>query len=65
MTEIVLSVPGISCEHCATAISEEVRGVAGVTAVRVDLAARTVRVVGTDDTAAVRAAIDEAGYEAA
>lgn len=65
MSEIVLSVPRMHCDHCVRAIRQEVGAVAGVTAVHVDLAARTVRVLGTDDTAAVRAAIEEAGYEAA
>jgi Copper chaperone len=65
MSEIVLSVPGMHCDHCAHAISQEVGAVAGVTAVHVDLAAKTVRVHGTGDAAAVRAAIEEAGYEAA
>ena len=65
MNEIVLSVPGISCDHCVTAITGEMRGVPGVTSVDVNLTAKTVRVTGTDDIAAVRAAIDEAGYEAA
>ena len=65
MTELVLSVPGMHCDHCVQAISQEVGKVAGVTEVNVDLAAKTVRVLGTGDTAAVRAAIEEAGYEAA
>jgi copper chaperone len=58
------SVPGISCDHCKHAIETEVGAVAGVTAVEVDVAARSVAVVGGDDTA-IRAAIDEAGYEIA
>jgi copper ion binding protein len=65
MSEIVLSVPGMHCDHCVHAISQEVGAVAGVTAVHVDLVAKTVRVLGTTDAAAVRAAIEEAGYEAA
>ena len=59
------SVPGISCEHCRTAISAEVTRVPGVESVEVDLEAKRVSVTGegvSDD--AVRAAIDEAGYDA-
>ena len=60
------SVPGISCEHCRVAIGGEVSQVAGVTAVDVDLAAKRVTVAGGGfDDAAVRDAIDEAGYDVA
>jgi copper chaperone len=63
---LVLSVPGVSCEHCRTAISKEVGLVTGVEFVDVDLEQKvvTVRGVALDD-GAVRAAIDEAGYEVA
>lgn len=59
------SVPGVSCDHCKHAIETEVAKVAGVAAVVVDVAAKTVAVDGTADDAAVRAAIDEAGYDIA
>lgn len=65
-TEFQHNVPGISCSHCRTAITHEVEAVPGVTAVEVDLDARTVTVRGHDlDDDAVRAAIEEAGYEVA
>jgi copper chaperone len=57
------AVAGMSCQHCVDAVTREVTAVPGVTGVRVDLAAGTVEVAGTADDAAVRAAIDEAGYE--
>jgi copper chaperone CopZ len=64
--ETSYSVPGVSCEHCKTAIRGEVGAVAGVEAVEVDLEAKTVTVRGREvDEAAVRAAIDEAGYDIA
>ncbi|WP_433088062.1 heavy-metal-associated domain-containing protein [Dactylosporangium sp. CA-052675] len=63
MNEILLNVPGITCGHCVAAITASVGRVPGVTEVRVDVAARTVRTLGTADPAAVRAAIDDAGYE--
>jgi copper chaperone len=59
------SVPGISCGHCRVAITGEVSQVAGVSAVDVDLAAKRVTVTGGYDDDAVRAAIDEAGYDVA
>jgi copper chaperone len=64
MEKLRYSVPGISCAHCERAISTEVGKVAGVTAVEVDLDAKTVVVQGSAvEDASVRAAIVEAGYE--
>ncbi len=59
------SVPTISCGHCKAAIESEVATVPGVDAVEVDVASRTVRVDGEASDDAVRAAIDEAGYDVA
>jgi copper chaperone len=54
------------CGHCERAVTEEVSAVAGVTAVDVDLETKLVTVTGSSfDDASVRAAIEEAGYEAA
>jgi copper chaperone len=59
-------VVGMSCDHCRRAIENEVGRVAGVTAVEVDLDGHTVSVHGDAlDEEALRAAIDEAGYEVA
>lgn len=64
--ELTYAVAGMSCSHCEAAITSEVSGVAGVESVDVDLERKLVVVRGDDvDDAAVRAAIDEAGYEAA
>jgi len=57
-------VPAISCDHCKAAIEGEVQTVEGVTAAVVDVGATSVTVSGGDD-AAIRAAIDEAGYDVA
>lgn len=58
------SVPGMSCGHCQMAITGEVSQIAGVTAVDVALDTKTVTVTGTGfNDAAVREAIDEAGYD--
>jgi copper chaperone CopZ len=62
---ITYAVPGISCGHCRTAITNEVQALAGVDSVDVDLEARLVAISGEHlDDAALIAAIDEAGYEA-
>jgi copper chaperone len=63
---ITYSVPAVHCEHCAMSIREEVEEVAGVDDITVDLDAKRVTVTGRDlDDAALRAAIEEAGYRAA
>ncbi|MES1246532.1 MAG: heavy metal-associated domain-containing protein [Actinomycetota bacterium] len=66
MEELTYSVPGMHCAHCERAVSDELSAVAGVSAVEVDLETKRVVVHGEAlDDAALRAAIDEAGYEAA
>lgn len=66
MSTATFTVPGISCSHCAAAISSEVGNVAGVTSVEVDVDAKTVRVEAEPlDKRAIIQAIDEAGYEVA
>ena len=60
------TVPAIHCDHCAMSIREEVSEVEGVESVDVDLGAKIVTVRGSDvSDERVRAAIAEAGYEAA
>ena len=57
-------VTGMTCEHCVASVIEEVREVAGVTDVRVDLADGSLTV--TSDRPLPRgdvaAAVGEAGY---
>jgi copper chaperone CopZ len=66
MTTLTYSVPGVSCAHCQSAITEEVSGVDGVASVDVNLDTKTVTVTGEGlDEAAIVAAIDEAGYDVA
>jgi copper chaperone len=66
MTEITYRVPDMSCDHCKHAVSSELESVAGVESVAVDLDTKLVTVRGDQlDDAALRAAIEEAGYEAA
>jgi copper chaperone CopZ len=66
MTEIAYTVSGMSCAHCEAAVTSELEGVAGVREVDVDLETKRVVVRGDGlDDGALRAAIAEAGYEAA
>jgi copper chaperone len=64
MSQVTYRVDGMSCQHCVNAITAEVGTVPGVAQVVVDLEAGTVAIDGEGlDDAAIRAAIDEAGYE--
>jgi copper chaperone CopZ len=66
MTEKTLKVPDMSCGHCKAAVEGEVGQVPGVEFVEADLDTKLVLVRGEGlDDGALRAAIDEAGYEAA
>jgi len=61
------SVTGMTCAHCVAAVTEEVGGLTGVSAVDVTLNAGGVSTVTVTSSAplpidAVRDAIDEAGY---
>lgn len=64
MVESTYRVEGMSCDHCVGAVRGELGQLPGVHEVDVDLASGRVRVVSEAalDTAAVRAAVDEAGY---
>ncbi|MCH0542654.1 heavy-metal-associated domain-containing protein [Streptomyces sp. MUM 203J] len=61
----VYEVKGMTCGHCEGAVSEEVSALAGVTSVQAVAATGRVTVVSATplDEEAVRAAVDEAGYE--
>jgi copper ion binding protein len=61
---LTFRVPGMTCDHCVRAVTAEVGAIEGVTSVEIDLGTKVVEVTGTDDVGAVRAAVDEAGYEA-
>ncbi len=67
MSSASYTVVGMTCGHCVDAVTEEVSAVPGVTAVDVDLASGglTVTSTGPVDGGAVRAAVEEAGYEVA
>jgi copper chaperone CopZ len=65
MSESVYSVAGMSCGHCESAITKEVTAIPGVTSVTA-VAQTGLLTIASDkplDDDAVRAAVDEAGYE--
>ena len=64
MTTAAYTVSGMTCAHCVASVTEEVREVAGVTAVTVDLASGALTVTSDEplSDADVRSAVEEAGY---
>jgi copper chaperone len=66
MASVTYEVTGMTCEHCSRAVSAELKSVAGVSDVRVDLVpdGRSAVLVVSDAPLAVQtvaAALDEAG----
>jgi copper chaperone len=64
MSTTSYTVIGMTCGHCVSSVTEEVGQVPGVTDVTVDLPSGglTVSSATEVDDAAVRAAVEEAGY---
>jgi copper chaperone len=67
MSTATFTVVGMTCGHCVSAVTEEVTQVPGVSAVDVDLASGGLTVTSDSpvEESAVRAAVEEAGYEVA
>jgi copper chaperone CopZ len=65
MSEAVYTVSGMSCGHCESAITKEVTSLPGVTSVTAVAKTGLLTIASEQplDDAAVRAAVDEAGYE--
>jgi copper chaperone CopZ len=65
MSTATYTVTGMTCGHCVASVTEEVSQIPGVTSVDVDLASGglTVTSAAPVEESAVRAAVEEAGYE--
>lgn len=59
------TVTGMTCGHCTSSVITEVLQVEGVRAADVDLESGTLTVRGDAADAAIRAAVDEAGFAVA
>ncbi|MDQ6606679.1 MAG: cation transporter [Actinomycetota bacterium] len=62
-TEKTYVVEGMTCGHCELSVREEVEEVAGVESAQADRATGRLTVRGDVDEAAVRAAVQAAGFE--
>ena len=60
-----ITVTGMSCEHCEKAVRAEISAIRGVSQVDVDVASGEVKILAepVPDTATLRAAVEEAGYQ--
>jgi copper chaperone CopZ len=56
------TVTGMTCGHCAAAVTGEVESLAGIEAVEVDLASGRMSLRGDASDEAIRGAVEEAGY---
>lgn len=67
MATTTITVTGMTCEHCAASVREELGEVPGVKSVDVDVASGTVTIdsVAPVDAGAIRTAVEEAGYQLA
>jgi copper ion binding protein len=67
MSQATYTVTGMTCGHCVASVTEEISEIDGVTDVAVDLPTGAVTVTSSTpvDSAAVRAAVEEAGYQLA
>jgi len=66
MEEIVLKVEGMSCGHCANAVTGALKALAGTGAVQVDLEGKTVTVEhdpAKNPVDQIKSAITELGYQ--
>jgi copper chaperone len=63
--ETTYLVEGMTCGHCERSVREQVEELAGVESVSVDRTTGRLIVGGDVDAAAIRAAVEAAGYEVA
>lgn len=62
--KMTLEIKGMSCQHCVKRVKESLSSLDGVTQVAVDLPAGKALVEGSAlDGAALRAAVEDAGYD--
>ena len=57
-----LTIEGMMCQHCAAHVNTALNALPGVTAT-VDLDAKTATVTGSADDAALKKAVEDAGYQ--
>jgi len=63
----MITVTGMTCEHCENAVRAEISAIAGVRQVDVDVTSGQVKILAepAPELAALQAAVEEAGYHLA
>ncbi|TGE36415.1 hypothetical protein E4K67_21050 [Desulfosporosinus fructosivorans] len=62
MSQIILKVEGMTCNHCKMRVEKALQGVSGVESVKVDLAAKEAVITGDVERDNLVKAIQNAGY---
>lgn len=62
MSQTILKVEGMTCNHCKMRVEKALQGLSGVESVNVDLAAKEAVVTGDVERANLLKAIRDAGY---
>jgi len=62
MSQIILKVEGMTCNHCKMRTEKALQGVSGVESVKVDLAGKEAVVTGNAERAKLVKAVTDAGY---
>ena len=62
MTTISLSIEGMNCGHCVSAVRNALQAVPGVTVQNVEIGKATVQAVEPAPISAIKDAVEDAGY---
>lgn len=62
MSQIILKVEGMTCNHCKMRTEKALQGVSGVESVKVDLVSKEAVVTGDAERAKLVKAVEDAGY---
>lgn len=65
MSEMILNVTGMTCQHCVSAVTKALQGVMGVESAEVSLEDKQAVVMGDADSQALVQAVKSEGYDAA
>lgn len=60
---MVLKIEGMMCGHCKARVEKALKAVAGVETVEISLEHKTATVTGNADSALLRQAVIDAGYQ--
>lgn len=58
-----IKIEGMSCQHCIAHVTEALKNIPGLSDIKVSLEEKCATVSGSADPAAIKAAIEEEGYD--